>query len=171
MPFTVAAVGLRTYADSSWLNIMELNTAITDRAVIGFTNQPRLQVYSGTGLYGSYFRGCWAVHYWRLGANKNLLDVRGAHHLPFFFIKKHSMLDIFSPFEILWNIFFWCATFFSLLKIDIFPRVTLSSCNNFPLDYPLLTFLCFMWTLLLLNYSFYTLLFTVCLVGASRVDE
>lgn len=35
---------------------MALNTAITDREVIGFTNQPWLWVYCGTGLYGSYFR-------------------------------------------------------------------------------------------------------------------
>ncbi len=61
MSFLVEAVALRAYADNSWLNIMALNTAITDREVIGFTNQPWLRVYSGTGLYGSYFRGWWAV--------------------------------------------------------------------------------------------------------------
>lgn len=111
VPFTVEAVALRTYADNSWLNIMELNTAITDRAIIGFTNQPRLQVYSGTGLYGSYFRSCWAVHYWRLGVNKNLLNVREAHHLPFSFTKK-VILEIFFPYDIQWNILFDVWLFF-----------------------------------------------------------
>lgn len=61
MSFLVEPVALRAYADNSWLNIMALNTAITDREVIGFTNQPWLRVYSGTGLYGSYFRDWWAV--------------------------------------------------------------------------------------------------------------
>lgn len=40
---------------------MALNTAITHREVIGFTNQPWPWVYGGTGLYGSYFRDWWAV--------------------------------------------------------------------------------------------------------------
>lgn len=61
MSFLAPAVALRAHADNSWLNIMALNTAITDREVIGFTNQPWLRVYSGTGLYGSYFRDWWAV--------------------------------------------------------------------------------------------------------------
>lgn len=61
MSFLVQAMALRAYADNSWLNIMALNTAITDGEVIGFTNRPWLGVYSGTGLYGSYFRDWWAV--------------------------------------------------------------------------------------------------------------
>lgn len=59
--FLIQDVALRAYADKSWLNIMALSTAITGREVIGFTNQPWLWVYSGTGLYGSYFRVWWAV--------------------------------------------------------------------------------------------------------------
>lgn len=52
---------LRAYADKNGLNIMALNTAITGREVIGFTNQPWLWVFIGTGLHWSYFTDCWAV--------------------------------------------------------------------------------------------------------------
>lgn len=59
--FLMQDVVLRAYADKNWLNIMALSAAITGREVIGFTNQPWLWVYSGTGLYGSYFRVWWAI--------------------------------------------------------------------------------------------------------------
>lgn len=54
---------------------MALNTAITDREVIGFTNQPWLRVYCGTGLYGSYFSDWWAAcRIGGLGGNEKLVQ-------------------------------------------------------------------------------------------------
>lgn len=72
--FTLEAVALRTHADNSWINIMALSTAITDREVIGFTNQPWLWVYRGIGLCGSYFTDWCAVCQRRLGGNEKLVQ-------------------------------------------------------------------------------------------------
>lgn len=74
LSFTLEAVALRTHADNSWINIMALSTAITDREVIGFTNQPWLWVYRGIGLCGSYFTDWCAVCQRRLGGNEKLVQ-------------------------------------------------------------------------------------------------
>lgn len=71
--FSVQDVALRAYAHKSWLNIMALSWAITGREVIGFTNQPWLWVWSGTRLYGSYFRLVGSMSDRGLGGNEKLV--------------------------------------------------------------------------------------------------
>lgn len=150
MSFLAPAVALRAHADNSWLNIMALNTAITDREVIGFTNQPWLRVYSGTGLYGSYFRDWWAVcqrgglvvtkSWCRRESQRSiwaLLLARRKRMNRRWILQalcpKLALVKCYYSSRVKWTEILILLFFFSLVKLSLSLSLTLSFKKTFPL--------------------------------------